>query len=77
MKHFKKHKCFNYRFLITGFTEWRLYPYTPRNNEFEKSLKYRLCESWYCPEWGEQRTIERYKVASIKEAENIIKGLQV
>lgn len=75
MKHFKKHKYLNYRFLISGFTEWRLYPYIPRNNEFEKGLKYRLCESWYCSEWGERRIIERYKVSSIKEAEHIIRGL--
>ena len=77
MKHFKKHKNLNYRFLISGFTEWRLYPYTPRNNEFERGLKYRLCESWYSWEWGEERIIERYKVSSINEAENIIRGLRL
>lgn len=74
MTRFKKHKYFNFRYLITGGKTWALYPYTPRNNEFEKGLKYRLCERYYCPEWGETRIIERCKVSSIKEAENIIRG---
>lgn len=71
MRHFKKSR-YNYRFMIDGFKEWRLYPYNPRN-EFEKGLKYQLCDSYYCPEWGEQRTTRRALVSSIKEAEKLIK----
>ena len=71
MKHFKKSR-FNYRYMIDGFKERRLYPYTPRNNEFEKGLKYQLCDSYYCPEWGEQRTTCHVLVSSIREAEKIV-----
>ena len=69
MKHFKKHQNFNYRFLINGYSEFRLYPFTPRNNEFEKGLKYRLCEFWYNPESGIERIFELCRVSSVKEAE--------
>lgn len=72
MTRFRKHKTGAYRYLINGEKEWRLYRYTPRKNEFESGLKYRLCEVWYCSEWGEYRTIERCKVSSIKEAETLI-----
>lgn len=74
MKHFKKSR-FNYRFIVDSdsFKEWRLYPYNPRN-EFEKGLKYQLYDSYYCPEWGEQRTTRRALVSSIKEAEKLIHG---
>lgn len=72
MKHFKKHNYLNYRFLINGYSEFRLYPFTPRNNEFEKRLKYRLCEIWYNPETGIERIFELCHVSCIKEAESYI-----
>ena len=69
MKHFKKHNYLNYKFLINGYSEFRLYPFMPQNNEFEKGLKYRLCEFWYNPETDTDRIIELCRVSSIKEAE--------
>ena len=72
MEHFRKSKDSRYRYLLKNFTEYRLYPYTPRNNEFEKGLKYRLCESFYHEERGEQVINELCKVSGIKEAEELI-----
>ena len=75
VKHFEKGRDPNYRFLVAHYREWRLYPYTPRKGKCENGVKYRLCEVWYCPEWGEYRLDERYLVHSIREAENIIRGI--
>lgn len=73
MIHFKKHNTFNYRFLVCNGKMWILYPYTPRRNEFERGLKYSLCERFYSDTYGAYRTVERCKVSSIKEAEKLLK----
>ena len=62
--------------LIKDGKEYRLTKYTPRNNEFEKGLKYILWERWYDGSLlGDYRNTLICKVSSIKEAENIIRGL--
>ncbi len=75
MKHFERAAGVNYRYLIKDGIHWRLYRYYPRNNEFERGLKYRLVERWYCEDWGEYRETERGKCSSIKEAEIYINNL--
>ena len=74
MTRFKKHDS-GYRYLINNGIEWRLYHYTPRNNEFERGLKYALYDCFYLPEWGEYRNIRRGLFSSIKQAVEYIKGV--
>jgi len=75
MTHFKKHREFNYRFLVYRGTMWILYPYTPpREYAFERGFKYSLCFRFYSDTDGAYRTVERCRVKSIKEAEKWIKG---
>lgn len=69
MKHFKKHKCLNYRYMIAGYTEYRLYPY-----DIKRGLKYRLCRAWYNPEQGFTQIKDCCLVATIKAAEKIVNG---
>lgn len=61
--------------LIKDGKEYRLTKYMPRNNEFEKGLKYILWERWYDSYLlGAYRYNLLTKVSSIREAENIIRG---
>lgn len=71
MKHFKWDVYHTRRFMIHNGREYRLYPYIPRRNEFERGLKYRLCEEWEFKD-NELRITEICKVSSIKEAEILI-----
>lgn len=77
MKHFAKPlhygetKYCNYRFLITGCTEWQLWRYSPYPGESSlKSGKYRLGTIYF--DDGGKKFVERAKVRSIQEAENLI-----
>ena len=71
MKHFKWDVDHTRRFMIHNGREYRLYPYIHRQNEYERGLKYRLCETLEFKD-GELRITERCKVSSIKEAEKIV-----
>ena len=74
MKHFKKYRDSNARFLAYDGKMWYLYPYTPpREYVFERGFKYRLCFRFYSDTDGAYRIVERCRVKSIKEAETLIK----
>lgn len=66
MKHFEKSKCGEYRFLVNGGRQWRLYGYDPWGGEPEKGAKYRLFESYYNPGQGEYTLSFIRTVSSIK-----------
>lgn len=82
MQHFKKLENGTYQVIGYHDRDFRLLRYTPRSNEFEKGLKYRLCEFWVFtaePAMGwkeEQRVTEISKHSSIKEAEKYLRWLE-
>lgn len=68
-KHYTKNGC-NFRYLINDGRKWLLLHFTPHNNEFERGLKYILCEEWYNEDHGyNTRHYTGYKFSSIKQAE--------
>lgn len=71
MEHFKWDVYHTRLFMVRNGREYRLYPYTHRENEFERGFKYRLCEEWQFKE-DEFRITEICKVSSIKEAEILV-----
>lgn len=73
MAHFKKYRDTYRRYMVYNGKMWFLYPYIPAQNEFERGLKYSLCERFYSDTDGAYRNIERCKVSSIKEAETLLK----
>lgn len=75
MTRFKKDtKGLSCYWLFRNGRTYRLTRYTPRNNEFEKGLKYTLWEKWlYQGNEIEYRYTALGKVSSIKEAETLIK----
>lgn len=72
MKHFKWEFYHLYRFIVNDGITYRLYPFVPRDNEFERRLKYRLCETWQFEDDDAVQIREICRVCSIKEAEKAV-----